>query len=449
MTESPLPPADQVEIAPVPVPQPSPKTNTIQRSFAMLRSTASRRDSWALFDQSIISGSNFLTNILLARWLGLREFGVYTLAWTAVLFLNSIQISAIIAPLMSVGPKIEKQERPGYYAAVIFQQVVFAVFCFLLLLFGTGVVAHLLHAPSIVLLRWPLAWCVLAYQLQDFIRRYFFVVSRPRLAVMTDSISYIGQIVLLLVLLRWGKIGVAGALEVIAGTSAIAAVAGLPFLETLRWEKAALGRVLHRHWVSSKWLIGASLMQWTSGNLFVLAAPAVYGPSAAGVLRIAQNLMGVTHIWLQGLENTVPVRAARRLHEAGVRGLRHYILEVAALWGGLTLAFAAVVSIAPGFLLRILYGPTYANYGYVLRWYALLYVLIFLGLPLRSGLRALEHTRPIFISYTAMTAFAALFAFPFAKFFGLSGAMLGLIGTQIIFQSVMAFSLRARLAERS
>jgi O-antigen/teichoic acid export membrane protein len=188
-------------------------------------------------------------------------------------------------------------------------------------------------------------------------------------------------------------------------------------------------------------------MQWTSGNLFVLAAPAVYGASAAGVLRVSQNLMGVTHIWLQGLENSVPVRAARKFHEGGVQALQHYIFQVTILWGGLTLAFASIIAIAPGFWLRLLYGSSYAHYGYVLRWYALLYVLIFVGLPLRSGLRALEHTKPIFISYTAMTAFAVLFAFPFAKHLGLSGAMIGLIGTQIIFQSVLAYSFQKRISK--
>ena len=37
--------------------------------------------NWALADQTMVSGVNFLTGILLARYLGVEEFGRFTLAW--------------------------------------------------------------------------------------------------------------------------------------------------------------------------------------------------------------------------------------------------------------------------------------------------------------------------------------------------------------------------------
>jgi hypothetical protein len=38
------------------------------------------REIWALTDQSVVSATNFLTNVMLARFMGLREFGVFALA---------------------------------------------------------------------------------------------------------------------------------------------------------------------------------------------------------------------------------------------------------------------------------------------------------------------------------------------------------------------------------
>ena len=69
--------------------------------------------NWALADQAMVSGVYFLTGILLARYLGLEEFGRFTLAWMAVLFANSIQHAMIIAPMMSIGPKQSAAERPA------------------------------------------------------------------------------------------------------------------------------------------------------------------------------------------------------------------------------------------------------------------------------------------------------------------------------------------------
>ena len=53
--------------------------------------TRLRREAWALGDQALVSGMNFMTNVLLARLLGMKEFGIFTLAWMAVLFFNSLQ----------------------------------------------------------------------------------------------------------------------------------------------------------------------------------------------------------------------------------------------------------------------------------------------------------------------------------------------------------------------
>jgi O-antigen/teichoic acid export membrane protein len=118
-----------------------------------------------------------------------------------------------------------------------------------------------------------------------------------------------------------------------------------------------------------------------------------------------------------------------------------YTRSILVKWGGLTLLFAIVVAVAPGFWLRLMYGPEMVHYGYILRLYALLYVIIFIGGPLRAGLQALEFTAPIFWSYLVMTAFAFSFAVPMAKWLGLTGTMLGLIGTQILFQGIVAAAL--------
>lgn len=61
--------------------------------------------NWALADQATVSGANFITGILLARYLGLEEFGRFTLAWMVVLFVNSLQNAVVVAPMMNIGPQ--------------------------------------------------------------------------------------------------------------------------------------------------------------------------------------------------------------------------------------------------------------------------------------------------------------------------------------------------------
>jgi O-antigen/teichoic acid export membrane protein len=413
----------------------------IREGFSRLRRG---REAWALTDQSVVSATNFLTNVILARFMGLREFGVFALAWMSVQFVNSIQYALVISPMMSVGPKQEKKDRPAYYGAVFFQELLLVSVCFVVVYVGLRLVGDHIRHVDVGYLAGPLAVSAFAYQAQDFFRRYFFATLQGRRALVDDVLSYLTQLPILVILHLMHRLNSVTALWAMACTSLLGLVVGWFWFEPIVLHWPRIQSVSRQHWKIARWLTASAVLQWTSGNLFVIAAPVYYGAAAAGVLKASQNLMGATHIWFQGLENVVPPETARRLHEGGVRRMLAYVRSVLLKWGGLTLIFALVMGAAPGFWLRLVYGPQMAHYGYVLRLYALLYVLIFLGGPLRAGLLALEFTAPIFWSYLAMTVFSVSLSFPMAKWLRLDGVMIGLLGTQVIFQGIVATALVAR-----
>jgi|WetSurMetagenome_2_1015567.scaffolds.fasta_scaffold10968_2 O-antigen/teichoic acid export membrane protein len=399
------------------------------------------KEIWALADQSVVSATNFLTNLMLVRFMGLREFGVFALAWMSVLFVNSLQSALVIAPMMSIGPQQEEKDRPLYFGAIVFQELVLVSFCFVFVFVAVKLSGSFFPHAGLQQLVLPLAVSAFAYQLQDFVRRYFFATRQNRHALVDDALSYLAQLPILFFLQKVGHLNSATALWVMAGTSILGLAPGWFWMEPIEFNREWIRKVSLRHWKTSRWLCGSSLLVWTSSNLFVIAAPVYYGVAAAGVLRASQNLMGVTHIWFQGLDNVVPVETARRLRQGGVQSMLAYTRSVLLKWGGLTLLFAIAISIAPGFWLGLIYGSQMIQYGYILRLYALLYIIVFVGNPLRAGLQALEFTVPIFWSYLAMTAFAFAFAVPLAKWLGLSGSLFGLIGAQILFQSIVGVAL--------
>ena len=69
-----------------------------------------------ILDQSIVSFSNFLLNISLARILGLESYGFFILVWSSIQFVITIQTSLIISPSQSFFPKIKlKDEKKKIY----------------------------------------------------------------------------------------------------------------------------------------------------------------------------------------------------------------------------------------------------------------------------------------------------------------------------------------------
>ena len=80
----------------------------------------------ALMDQAVVSGAGFITGVLLARFLGLSSYGVFAMSWLVVLFFGSIQQAFIIAPLQTLLPKKEKEEKDAFLNMMFLQQLLFA-----------------------------------------------------------------------------------------------------------------------------------------------------------------------------------------------------------------------------------------------------------------------------------------------------------------------------------
>lgn len=406
--------------------------------------------NWALADQTLVSGVNFLTGILLARYLGIEEFGRYTLVWMSVLFVNSLQHAMINSPMMSIGPKQPDAEAPAYYGAIIVQQIVFSCVVFSSLFASVYWSGAMFPEWQVEGLALPLALAALAFLFQDFLRRYFFTRSRHSVAFVIDAIRYGGQIVVLfwLFAIFKGNVDSAQVLWVIAIMAALSALAGTFFVERVAISAKALKATAVRHWHFSKWLTGSSLMQWTSGNFFLISAGTLLGPTAVGAIRAAQNLIGITHILFQGLENVVPIQASRYYHENGAERLKTYLRQVMVNGGLATAAIALTLSVAPEFWLALVFGDSFVAYGSLVRWYGVLYVLMFFGLPLRAGLRAIEHSKPIFWSYVATSIFALSAAYPLINWLGLSGAMYGMLATQGGMLIVLWMGFRSRVSQK-
>ncbi len=396
--------------------------------------------NWALLDQGLVSGTNFLVGILLVRYLGIEQYGVFVLVWMIVQFFLGVQNALIISPMMSIAPKMPEEERVGYYASTFILQL-----CLLLMVFATTIVFILL--PSQFRPEWltneallPLLACFVFVQLQDYIRRNLFSNMASRQAFYVDVVAYGVQLPLIFFVVR-AYPSVEVALLVIAAAMLAAVGLGYRWLTVRGVSKANLKLVTIRHWVSSKWLLGSTILQWLSGNYFLIVAATLLGPAVVGAIRAAQNLLGLTHILFQGLENVVPREASLRYHEHGSLALRHYLTKVLLLLmiGTGLVAFAAAIFAEP--LLWLVYGNLDQSSVIAMMWYVPIYMLIATSLPLRAGLRSLEQTRAIFVAYVIGAAFSITAAHYFVDHYAVNGVMAGMLAVQIIMTLILSTSL--------
>jgi O-antigen/teichoic acid export membrane protein len=399
---------------------------------------------YTLLDQIVVSGSSFALSLLLAKWLGLAAFGVYALLTMVVLVALSISQAYIVQPMLTFWAQKTTTEQPAYYAAVERLQWLVAA----------GLSAAVLAVMQLIYLpkgseislttTTVLAAVVGTTVLADFYRKGCFAKAQPAEALRYDAAQ---QAVLwwsLWALWFYDALAINRILFVVVIANVVWVLAGMAGRE--KTQVAPIYAVAKTHWTFGQWLVATAVLQWLSGNFFVVAAGSVLGTAAVGAVRIAQSLMGVLHLLFLVLENNLPVQAAAAFRTNGTAGMVAAMRRVVLPVGAAVFALLIAVGIAAPYLMQWFYGATIAAYSGVITAFCGVYVLVFIGIPLRIALRTMHRTRPIFIAYLIGAAFSLLCANWLLTQWGLTGFFVGLLLTQMINLVVYAIALFIRRA---
>src|ERR1700736_6849789 len=95
----------------------------------------------AILDQGLISGSNFLIGILLARWLIPAQYGAFSLAFSVFLLLSYVYHSLLSEPQGVFSGSAYRHCLRGYLKALLGIQAILTVFG-LVLLGGSAAVVY-------------------------------------------------------------------------------------------------------------------------------------------------------------------------------------------------------------------------------------------------------------------------------------------------------------------
>ena len=404
---------------------------------------ANREKLTVLADQALVSGVNFAVGILLARAMGVEQYGLFALAWMVVLFASGVQQALVIAPLYAL---TARQENPDQWINRVFTlQLFLSVVAFgvvFLIVFVAVQFQPEWYTPG---LDWVLGATVAIYLLNDFLRRTLFVRHRPLRVLLMDLFGFGLQPFLIGFLHEAALLSISSSVGVVLIAQTLSLVVAL-------WNARpglvvkGLNELLAHLWQYSRYLVGTSLLQWFSGNYFVLAAGALLGPAAVGAVRIAQNIMGLLHVLFQAMENIVPVRAAEALHRGGNAAMMTYMRHVAIqalLPTGLLLGALAVFREV---IIDFIYGAEYLPYSDLLLAFCGIYVLVFFGTLMRFVIRTIERNHIIFWSYVLTTAFSLLMATPMVDKLGVTGVVLGIALTHIISLTLFTYLLKSSVS---
>jgi O-antigen/teichoic acid export membrane protein len=380
--------------------------------------------SLVLFDQAVFSGTNFLLALFLAQKLEIKNFGLFS----SIVLISYLGISITNALLLqpfqvSLGKVLNKSE---YY--------VFLFFGLITLLFVLFAIIELLalFLPFLAdykILTNAFLCFTMGMLVQDFFRKLFLGINK------ISSVLFIDLVFLLLVVIFFyflkNEITLRNTLFVIGITNLISSLPGFIFIiknyqKPISWKSFGAN-----HLIQGKWLLSVAILQWSSSNFFVLISGVYLGIEALGALRLVQSFFGVINIALQTVENYFLPKVAL-LYNENIAKAKKLLLEIT-LFGAIFFSiFLSLFFIFSKEIIVLAGGEKYQDYAYVVKIIAVLYFFIFLSYPIRIAVRVLILNKIFFIGYLLSFAFS-LASFHFLlKYYGLYGAVSGLIINQII-----------------
>jgi O-antigen/teichoic acid export membrane protein len=107
-----------------------------------------QRVFWMIVDQGVFATSNFIMNVLFARWLSAAEYGLFAVSFSTYLLLTVVHWGAFLEPLLVLSAQIDSDKRRSYVVTLGWTHV-FMVLAAGVIASIIFVVASLLHAPNV------------------------------------------------------------------------------------------------------------------------------------------------------------------------------------------------------------------------------------------------------------------------------------------------------------
>jgi len=384
---------------------PAARTPSLPGHFRSLIATLSGKGAQegylAAADQAVISASNFIATIILARGISPTELGVYGVGFTALRLVRSLQEGLVIQPLNVFGAALDESEFRPYAASASLIQLGLALGTSALAAFGGWLLSALGNdtaGPALFALWFSFLW----WQLQEHIRRMLYTRSAVFHALVNTVIANAVRLLLLIWWASRAELSGTGGLHAI-GWGSLAALAPGLWLTRKAWavKPHNLIETWKRNWGFGRWIVGSSLANWLAVEFYPILTAGMISFAAAGAYRALQNLVAPVHLLLRAIDTFLTPRAARLYEQNGLPALGR-TLKLIYLAGGVPiLGLLSLAMLFPGQLLEALYGETYLAYKDGIALMALFYALLFTYSPLQTAFKATRTSRPIFIANLA------------------------------------------------
>jgi O-antigen/teichoic acid export membrane protein len=344
----------------------------------------------ASLDQAFLSGLNFLISIVLIKIVLKPEYGYYSIFFSIILFMASIQTAVINTPLAVLLITKKGDEKRRYVGSLFFGQNLFLIPLALLGVIG-GIITwyfNLLETSlsSIII---AISLAIIGILLREFLRAYFFADEFPKTVLIIDILYVVLFIFLSFLTYIFSQLNVA-VVFFLMGLSSF--LVGIFFIKMNKWNFSCrdIKSSYSENWKYGKWaLFGVTVTHIQTYSYLYLLGIIVSSAAVADVS--AARLLLMPLVLAQEGWSKVILPHGSKLRETNrlPRLLKEQVI-VSIIFVVIVMSLVFVLIIFKPLLLNIILSAKYANsFDYIFYWGAI-FAMGFITLNASFGLQVLK-----------------------------------------------------------
>lgn len=386
---------------------------------------------YSIMSQAVVSGSNFVGGIIVAKATGISDYGVYSLIATTVLALQGIQQALIIGPMMFLSEVGEgSQDRFSRYFVL---QVILSVPLAISAAVAIEVVLHQWSVSQML----GIVGVIFFLQLQELLRMKFYIDLRAEKVLALDITNHGLRLTLLLFLWWLEFLSVSSAFLVMAFAGGVTClrvvrnVAPQPFRTCVE--------VAGRSFRYGRWLLLESLAYYLSIPSYLYLSSVLLSHEATGGLSAAISLMNLPNALVLGVMNLAVPMARRKLLDEGYEAWRSQLMGTGTMVIVTSICVYVAISSVGSSLLGKVYGSEFEKYGNLLPIVGVCYCFLAVNTVLASAFRIAHAPQVGAVTKLWSSVITLSVAYPLITLWGVEGAAAGLVVTSATWVAIYMF----------
>jgi len=383
------------------------------------------RGGLTIVDQGLISGSNFIVSILLARWFTAELYGAYAIAFGIYVLLTLVYGAMVLEPMSVFGGKTYRHSLREYCGSLLWIHLTIGLGICL----AVGISAAIARVLGMNGLPGALLGVAVASPwvlLLSLVRRVYYLKMLPSRAATSSLIYCVLMLSGLFVFYRQHLLSPLTAF-ILMGAGAL--FADVILLAQLRKELTSgepvpgLRDTWVRHWRYGRWALASCFASWVPTYIFYPLVSSFSGMAHSGELRALMNFFSPLDQILAALSLLFLPYAAGVQAEKGHQGARALAGKLMFLSvTGAVIYWALLIGFRRP-IFQLLYSGKYTEVAYLLPALALGSIFWSAAYGPAIALRAMEAPSSVFMAYSTAALISLLVGIPVTRAYGLKGAI--------------------------